>query len=131
MITFLVDHNIEGQARVLLDAVAAQGWLDLFPMRLVMLTDVGLAKDSSDRAIWHACQAGEMVLLTANRSEEDEESLGVVLRREGTAESLPVLTLSDADRVYEAAYRSACVSRLVEIALYLDTYRGAGRVYIP
>lgn len=131
MTLFLADHNIEGQARLLLRAIADQGWLELVPMRLVTLADVGLARDSSDRAIWHACQARRMLLLTANRSQEGLDSLESVLRSESTEGSLPVLTLADPDRLHDSAYRDAVVARVVEVVLYLDTYLGAGRVYIP
>ena len=99
MITFLVDHNIVGHARTLFRTVAAQGWLELLPMRLVLLADVGLTRRSKDREIWLACQATQMVLLTANRSEDDPDSLEAVLRNEGTGESLPVVTISDSDRL--------------------------------
>jgi len=39
MITVLADHNIEGQATVLWDTLMSEGWLDLYPMRLVRISD--------------------------------------------------------------------------------------------
>jgi hypothetical protein len=44
---------------------------------------------------------------------------------------LPVVTIADPQRVSEPAYLKRCVLRLVEIAFDLDSYRGAGRLYIP
>ncbi len=37
-------------------------------MRLVTFGDVGLQFDSSDREAWRFAQAGQMILLTGNRS---------------------------------------------------------------
>ena len=54
---------------------ASQGWLDFVPIRFVMFEEVGLAIDSSDRAVWRLAQKNQMILLTANRSMKDEDSL--------------------------------------------------------
>jgi hypothetical protein len=59
------------------------------------------------------------------------DSLEAVLRTEASAETLPVVTIADPQRISEPAYLEGCVLRLVEIALDLDVYRGAGRLYIP
>lgn len=48
----LVDHNLEGHATLLWGTLLAQGWLDLYPLRLVRFSDVGLARNSSDREVW-------------------------------------------------------------------------------
>jgi len=72
-----------------------------------------------------------MILLTANRSMHEPDSLEAVLRTKVTAQSLPVVTIADPRRVSEPAYLERCVLRLVEIVLDLDSYRGAGRLYIP
>ena len=48
MITILVDHDVEGQAFLLWGTLSAMGWLELLPMRLVRLADVGLPDDSTD-----------------------------------------------------------------------------------
>jgi hypothetical protein len=42
MITVLVDHNMEGQAIMLWGTLAAEGWLDLIPLRLMTFREVGL-----------------------------------------------------------------------------------------
>ena len=74
----------------------------------------------------------QMVLLTANRSMKGKDSLEQVMREKNVAESLPVVTIGNADRLLnDPEYRGRCVESLVEIALSLDSYRGARRVFIP
>jgi len=57
---------------------------------------------------------------TANRNRKAEDSLEATIRREGTAQSLPVFTFADADRIYQsAAYLDEVVESLLEYLLYL------------
>lgn len=73
-----------------------------------------------------------MILLTANRSMKDEDSLEQVMREESAQNSLPVVTVGNADRILNgSSYREQCVDRLVEIAIYAVNYMGARRVFIP
>jgi hypothetical protein len=53
------------------------------------------------------------------------------IRDENTVTSLPVITISRADRVIEPAYRERCAIRFLEIVLDLPDYLGTGRLYIP
>ena len=116
---FLIDHNFKGHARILLGSIASQGWLDFVPIRFVMFEEVGLLIDSSDRVVWKVAQENQMILLTANRSMKDEDSLEQVMREENTQNSLPVVTVGNADRVLnDSSYRERCVDRIVEIAIY-------------
>ena len=102
------------------------------PIRFLMLEEVGLSIDSSDRTVWRVAQKNQMILLTANRSMRDEDSLEQVMREENTPSSLPVVTIGNADRVLnDANYRDRCVERIVEIAIYTANYLGARRVFIP
>ena len=55
-----------------------------------MFQEVGLA---IDRVGWRLAQKNQMILLTANRSMKDEDSLEQVLREENTQNSLPVVTV--------------------------------------
>ena len=71
----LVDHGIEGHAVILWGALAAEGWLDLIDVELVMFSDVSLPTDCSDRAVWRFAQAEGMILLTNNRNMEGDDSL--------------------------------------------------------
>ena len=76
MITLLVDHDVEGQAFLLWGTLSAMGWLELLPMRLVRLADVGLPDDSTDREVWRFAQANQMLLLTNNRNMEGGDTAG-------------------------------------------------------
>jgi predicted nuclease of predicted toxin-antitoxin system len=131
-VIFLVDHNLKGHARILLGSIAGQGWLDVVPIRFVMFEEVGLSIDSTDRVVWRIAQKNQMILLTANRSMKDEDSLEQVMREENTQSSLPVVTIGNADRVLnDSIYRKRCVDRIVEISIYTANYMGARRVFIP
>ncbi|MEQ9357711.1 ACP S-malonyltransferase [Coleofasciculus chthonoplastes] len=128
---FLIDHNIRGQAQLLLNVIENEGWLDLVAIRFVMFEEIALEIDSSDRTVWRLAQANQMILLTANRSMKGKDSLEQVMREENTPDSLPVVTIGNVDRVSESEYRERCVNRLVEIALYAENYRGTRRIFIP
>jgi len=131
VITILVDHDIKGQAMALWGTLAAEGWLEIFPLGLAMFEKVGLPFDSSDRAVWRFAQARGMLLLTNNRNMKGEDSLEQTLREENTATSLPVLTVGNVERLRESIYRDRCATRLVEIGLDLENYLGTGRIFIP
>jgi predicted nuclease of predicted toxin-antitoxin system len=128
--TILVDHDIEGQVLALWGALAAEGWLEICPLRLVTFVQVGLPVDSSDRTVWQFAQAQGMMLLTHNRNMKDEHSLEQTIREENTSASLPVLTIGRVERLRQKAYRERCVVRLVEIGLDIEHYLGAGRLFI-
>jgi hypothetical protein len=131
MITVLVDHNIEGQAALLWNTLIVAGWVDLAQFRFVTFVQVGLTVASSDRMVWQFAQAQGMLLLTGNRNMDNPNSLEQTIRDSNQATSLPVITVSDLDQMVEATYRERCATRLAEIVLYLDDYRGAGRLFIP
>lgn len=65
-----------------------------------------------------------MLLLTDNRNMVGVDSLEQTIRDENRATSLPVITLSRADRVVEQSYRERCATRLLDIILDLDNYLG-------
>ena len=131
MIIVLADHDIEGQAALLWSTMATSGWLELALFRLATFVEVGLPPASTDHAVWRFVQTHNMLLLTGNRNMDGADSLEYVIREENHAAALPVLTIGSVDRMVERNYREACADRLVEVGLYLDNYRGAGRVYIP
>ena len=129
---FLVDHNLKGHALVLFGAIASQGWLDIVPIQFVTFDEMNLSIDSDDRAVWRLAQENQMILLTANRSMKGKDSLEQVMREENTSELLPVITISNADRLLnDSEYRGRCVESLIEIILDIDTYLGARRISIP
>ena len=129
---FLVDHNLERHAVVLLGNIAQQGWLEVAPIQFVSFQAVELSFDSSDRLVWRVAQAHQMILLTANRKMRGKDALEKVLREENTLTSLPVITIGNADRVLdERCYRDQCVDRLLEIVIDIENYLGVGRLFIP
>ena len=129
---FLIDHNLKGHALVFFGAIATQGWLDIVPMQFVTFAEMDLSINIDDRTVWRLAQENQMILLTANRSMKGKDSLEQVMREENTSESLPVITVSNADRLLnDSEYRGRCVESLVEIVLDIDTYRGARRIFIP
>jgi hypothetical protein len=62
---------------------------------------------------------------------KDEDSLEQTIRQENTLTSLPVVTIGSVGRLSNREYREQCAARLVEIALYLENYKGVGRIFIP
>lgn len=129
---FLVDHNLEGHALLLSGIITNQGWQDLEQIGFVLLKDVSLPLDSSDRVVWRFAQANKMILLTANRRMKGEDSLEQVLREENTTTSLPVVTIGNPQSVLNNAnYRELCVNRLLEIVIYIENYMGTRRIFIP
>jgi hypothetical protein len=129
---FLIAHNLKGHALVFFGAIASQGWLDIVPMQFVTFAEMDLSINSDDRTVWRLAQENQMILLTANRSMKGKDSLEQVMREENTSESLPVITVSTADRLLnDSEYRGRCVESLVEIVLDIDTYRGARRIFVP
>ncbi len=129
---FLVDHNLRGHAVLLSGSILSGGWLDWVFIRFITFDEMSLPIDSDDRVVWRLAQSNQMILLTANRSMKGENSLEQVIREEITSTSLPVITISDADRLLnDSEYRQRCAIRLVEIVLDINTYMGVSRLFIP
>jgi predicted nuclease of predicted toxin-antitoxin system len=129
--TFLVDYNLDGYALVFLGILTKLGWLEILSVQFVTFREAGLSVESSDRRVWRYARENQMMILTANRNMKGEDSLEQVMREENTADSLPVLTIGNLDRLDEFDYRERCVERLIEIVLDIDNYMGAGRLFIP
>lgn len=129
--TFLLDHHLAGQAKLIRGTLTADGWIDLLSIRLVTLVDAGLAHDSSDRTIWRFAQANRMLLITGNRNMKGSDSLGQTILDENEAGSYPVLTIGSVERLDDPGYRRRLCTRLIEILLDLDSYLGGGRLFIP
>ena len=129
---FLIDHNLNGQAIILFGSIANQGWLDIIPIRFVTFSQMELPIDSDDRVVWRLAQENQMILLTANRSMKGKDSLEQVMREEITPNSLPVITIGNADRLLnDWEYRERCVESLIEIVLGINGYMGVSRLFIP
>ena len=76
-------------------------------------------------------QQHRLLLITSNRNKEDEVSLEATIERENRPLSLPVITLSRANRLAFPDYRQQAALKLAEIIIYLNNYLGVGRIYIP
>lgn len=131
IVRILADHNIEGWAILLWRTITNEGWLDLCPMKLVMFSDIGLSDNANDRVVWRFAQAEKMILLTANRNMEGDDSLEQIIRTANTLTSSPVVTIANLDNLKDSAYREACAERLLEIVFDLDNYMGTARIFIP
>jgi hypothetical protein len=131
-VIFLVDHNLRGHALLLSGSILSGGWLDWVPIRFITFDEMKLPINSDDRVVWQLAQSNQMILLTANRSMKGKNSLEQVMREEITPTSLPVVTIGNADRLLnDPEYRERCATRLVEIVLDIDSYRGVSRLFIP
>jgi hypothetical protein len=132
VIVLLADHNIVGQARLLLGTLEALGWVELLDLRLATFDEAGLHDASTDREVWHRAQELGMLLLTDNRNSEGPDSLAQTLLDASTPAALPVLTVGNAQRLKrDREYRVSCAERVAEIAIDLETYRGVSRLFIP
>jgi len=128
----LIDHNLRGHAEIMLGNIASQGWLEILPIRFVTFKEMNLPINSNDRVVWRLAQANQMILLTANRSMKGEDSLEQVLREENRLDSLPVITIGDADRfLADRAYRNLCIDRILEILIDIEIWMGVGRLFVP
>ncbi|MEY3866660.1 MAG: ACP S-malonyltransferase [Microcoleaceae cyanobacterium] len=129
---FLIDHNLNGHALIFFGSIASQGWLDILPIRFITFDEIGLPINTNDRVVWRLAQENKMLLLTANRSMKGKDSLEQVMREEITPNSLPVITIGNADRLLnDSEYRERCVESLIEIMLNINDYMGVSRLFIP
>jgi hypothetical protein len=72
------------------------------------------------------------VLITANRNSDGSDSLDAMIRAESTAESLPVMTVSDPLELRNNRdYAERVIEQLLDYLLAIDRVRGTGRLYLP
>lgn len=135
MVTLLVDANLDGHAELVamrLGTDTWREWRDHLDIQFLHFEQAGLERKAKDDAVWRFCQAKGYYLLTANRNRKSADSLEATIHREGTAESLPVFTFADADRVYQSvSYLDEVVASLVDYLLEEGNCRGAGRLFLP
>ena len=131
MISVLADHNLEGQADQLWGTLVGRGWLEVVPLQLFRLADLGLPDNSTDRGVWRFAQTHKMLLLTGNRRQVGPDSLQQTIQEENHTAAFPVITIARLDRMAEKPYRERCAERLAEIAFDLASFMGTGRLYIP
>jgi len=131
----MADHNIEGHFEVLLRIMRTVPWHEFWDelgLDLASFAGLDLPFDASDAALWQACQLHDVVLITANRNKDGDDSLEATIANRNEPDSLPVFTISNADQILtNRDYAIRVVSRLLEFLLDLDNIRGTGRLYLP
>lgn len=130
-ITALLDHDLEGHEKYLVAGLKETGWDQLLTVSFKRLRDFGLPDDEPDQEVWRFVQNQGFILITNNRNQDDDTSLQATIMRENTPASLPVVTISSKDDLARAEYRQRVATRLADIVIYLDDYRGGGRVFAP
>ena len=101
-------------------------------IRFLNFADLGIPISATDREVWRECQRSGLVLITGNRNLDGLDALESVIREESSAESFPVLTISNVSAIYsDPDYLRRVVARLMEYALEVEDYRGAGLLYLP
>jgi len=134
MIGIMSDHDILGLANILFQRCRDEWgeFLDWMDVRIITFEDLGLAPDAPDWEIWHACQQNNVILVTANRNAESDQSLEATIRDRNQPDSLPVLTIGNVDALRtDAEYFNRTIERFMETLIDIDAVRGAGRLYIP
>ena len=135
MIQLLADVNIEGHVARLVALMQSDYWRDVWDdldIRSRTFRDVGLSLDETDAHIWLFCQQQQLCLLTNNRNDDGPDPLEAAIRMHNEASSLPVFTLSDADRIFHSKdYAERVAESLFDKLLRIDGLRGTGRLYLP
>jgi hypothetical protein len=135
MPAIMADHDVEGQMQVLLRLLTSDEWHPLWTalaVRVESFASLEMPADTSDATLWRVCQQQDILLITGNRNKAGAEALEAVIARENTPTSLPVLTLSVPPQVFRShVYAHRVVTRLLEVLLDLEQYRGTGRLYLP
>jgi len=90
---------------LLWETLTKTGLTSLAQINFIMFADINLADNSNDREVWRFAQANQMLLLTDNRSDNEEDSLEHTIRDENLPDSLPVLTISNLSRIKAKEYR--------------------------
>ena len=135
MTRVMSDNDVRGHVDRLVEICRATPWIEFWndlEVDVFTFVDLGLAENASDAVVWRTCQEYGVVLITGNRSADDLESLEVTIRNENTPHSLPVLTISDRERLaHDREYAEFVLIRLLETLIDLGNVRGAGRLFLP
>ena len=135
MPAIMADHDIEGQVRALLRLLTSAAWYEVWhglAMRVESFASLGLPENTPDAALWQFCQTRQIILITGNRNKAGTEALEAVIEQNNTPTSLPVLTIGSPPRVLSSReYAERVATRLLEVLLDVEQYRGTGRLYLP
>lgn len=131
----LADNNIEKQVEALFVILQSESWQDLWKeidLPLLKIRDLGLALDVSDAILWHACQKEELILVTANRNKQGPDSLEATIQEHNNDDSLPVLTIGNAQKVLHSRdYAESVAAQMLDYLMNIEKVRGTGRLYLP
>ncbi len=131
----LADINVGKQQRAISSIWASDAWRDVWESLALVVEsfpNLGLPYESSDAVVWRVCQRERLVLITGNRNADDPDSLEVVIQNENQPDSLPVITLADAERVLrDRRYAERVAERILDFLMRIDEFRGSGRLYAP
>ena len=135
MPAIMADHDIEGQVRALLRLLISAAWYEVWhglAMRVESFASLGPPENTPDAVLWQFCQTQQIILITGNRNKAGTEALEAVIERNNTPTSLPVLTIGAPPRVLSSReYAERVATRLLEVLLDVEQYRGTGRLYLP
>ena len=135
MLRILADHNVEQHVQVLVRICLSPEWAGVWAAldcQVDTFEGLGLPYETIDTELWQLCQDRGIVLITGNRNADGPTSLEMAIRHFRTDESLPVITISDPDRLLtDRDYSQAATARLIEYLLDLESILGTGRLYIP
>jgi hypothetical protein len=131
MPTIMADHDIEGQMQVLLRLLTSAEWHILWSelaVQVASFASLSVPTNTPDTALWQLCQTRQILLITGNRNAEGPESLEATIQASNTPTSLPVLTISEPQRLLSSR---TYAHRLVEYLVDVENLRGTGRLYLP
>ena len=135
MPAIMADHDIEGQVQVLLRLLTSAAWSEVWhelAVRIESFASLGLPENTSDAVLWQFCQMHQIMLITGNCNKAGAEALEAVIEQNNTPTSLPVLTIGTPPRVLSSReYAERVATRLLEVLLDVEQYRGTGRLYLP
>jgi len=132
----LADHNIAGQTRDLVDDFyGSEEWSEIWKslgLSFLVFSNIGLDHRSPDDLVWQTCQDNGLILITGNRNHDGPDSLEATLRERLQSDSLPVITVSKPKSLgLNALYTAQVGIKLLDYLLFIDRYRGIGRLYVP
>ena len=131
----LADVNCEGQVEVLVAIFLSRTWKDVWQklnLSLETFTSVGLPRRALDVEIWQLCQERQLLLITRNRNRRGADSLEAAINQLNQPGSLPVFTLTNANRILDSkTYANRVAERMLDYLIDMDKYCGTGRLWIP
>lgn len=90
-----------------------------------------MSRMAREQTVWQVCQDAGVVLVTGNRA-GDVDSLDETIHQFSSANSLPVVTIADAQRVLrDPIYAATAALRLLDYLERIESLRGTGRLFIP